>query len=86
VLILALLAGCQTPQPRVIEKVVTQPVVVERPVPCIKDTDIPLLPAPLVDAPATANAALSLALAKLDEYVKYGAGSQSIMRNCAKLR
>lgn len=83
---LLLVAGCQTPPTRVVEKIVTQPVVVERPVPCIKDTDIPLLPTPLGSLPGGANAALSLALAKLDEYVKYGDGSQSMLQTCAKLR
>lgn len=76
------LVGCSQPQGIHIEQVKVPVVKVEK---CVKQSDIPKQPQPLhaKPAPNEIEGALSLALAKISEWVRYGHQVDPIMKGCS---
>ncbi len=81
---LLLLGACATTQPGIRTVMVDRPVVqVEH---CVKKEDVPARPSALNSGPAPSNLeqALSLALAKLSEWTRYGHRTDEILRACVE--
>lgn len=75
-----LLAACM-PKPGIEIRTVEKPVlVIEK---CIKKEDAPVLPSPLQKPiPSDLETALSVALAKVSEWTRYGAEASTIINGC----
>jgi hypothetical protein len=79
---LLLLAGCATTQPAIRTQIVEKPVIqVQK---CIKAGDVPVRPRPLSQEvkPSDLETALSVALAKISEWTRYGNKTDEIIKNC----
>lgn len=79
---LLLLAGCATTQPAIRTQIVEKPVIqVEK---CVKAEDVPSRPRPLSQEakPSDLETALSVALAKISEWTRYGNKTDEILKNC----
>lgn len=79
---LLLLAGCATTQPAIRTQIVEKPVIqVEK---CVKAKDVPSRPRPLAQEakPSDLETALSIALAKISEWTRYGNKTAEIIKNC----
>lgn len=79
---LLLLAGCATTQPAIRTQIVEKPVIqVQK---CIKAEDVPTRPRPLAQEakPSDLETALSIALAKISEWTRYGNKIDEIIKNC----
>lgn len=76
-----LLAGCATTQPAIRTQIVEKPVIqVEK---CVKAEDVPVRPRPLSEAkPVDLETALSIALAKISEWTRYGNKADEVLTNC----
>lgn len=81
---LLLLGACATTQPGLRTVMVDRPVIqVEH---CVKKEDVPARPATLNSGPtpSSLDQALSLALAKLSEWTRYGNRTDEILRACTE--
>lgn len=81
---LLLLGACATTQPGIRTVMVDRPVIqVEH---CVKKEDVPTRPATLNSGPTPSNLeqALSLALAKISEWTRYGNRTDEILRACTE--
>lgn len=81
---LLLLGACATTQPGIRTVMVDRPVVqVEH---CVRQEDVPARPATLNSGPTPSNLeqALSLALAKISEWTRYGNRTGEILRACTE--
>lgn len=81
---LLLLAGCASTQPGIRTIMVDRPVVqVEH---CVNKEDVPARPAPLNTGPPPSDLeqALSVALAKISEWTRYGNRTDEILRACVE--
>lgn len=79
---LVMLAGCSTTQPAIRTQIVEKPVIqVQK---CVKAEDVPSRPRPLAQEvkPSDLETALSVALAKISEWTRYGNKTDEIMKNC----
>jgi PBP1b-binding outer membrane lipoprotein LpoB len=76
-----LLAGCATTQPAIRTQIVEKPVIqVEK---CVKAKDVPARPRPLNEVkPTDLETALSIALAKISEWTRYGNKTDEVLKNC----
>lgn len=76
-----LLAGCTTTQPAIRTQIVEKPVIqVQK---CVKAEDVPVRPRPLSEAdPVDLETALSIALAKISEWTRYGNKADEVLMNC----
>lgn len=81
VVLALLLAGCAHKQPGIEVNTVEVPVIrVEK---CLAAGDIPKRPADLPKRPANISSALDVAVAKVLEWMSYGAKADAVMRGCA---
>lgn len=81
---LLILAGCVKPGVGIRTEIVEVPVIqVEH---CVSPEDIPVRPSPLQSGrrPTDLETALSLALAKLSEWVRYGNQTEVVLRGCVE--
>jgi hypothetical protein len=81
---LLFLAGCASTQPGIRTVMVDRPVVqVEH---CVNKEDVPARPASLNTGPAPSDLeqALSVALAKISEWTRYGNRTDEILRACVE--
>lgn len=78
-----LLSACAASPPAIKDVPVNVPVIqVQK---CIKKSDIPTRPEPLAkSAPSDLEVALSLALAKISEWYRYGERADAAMSACAE--
>lgn len=79
---LILLAGCAHEVPGIRTQIVEKPVLVVQK--CIKKEDVPVKPHTLKEAgtPTDLESALSLSLAKVTEWERYGNKTDEIFKNC----
>jgi len=78
-----LLIACTTPStPGIKVEYVDKPVLVETK--CVKPKDIPSRPGPLAASaiPSNVESALSVALAKVSEWTRYGNRTDAILKSC----
>ena len=75
------LSGCATAQRGIEVRTVEVPVL--RVETCIDEADIPRRPGPLPRRPASAVAALDIAIAKLLEWTSYGEKADALLKGCA---
>lgn len=81
---LLLLGACASTQPGIRTVMVDRPVVqVEH---CVNEEDVPARPAPLNTEPIPSDLeqALSVALAKVSEWTRYGNRTDEILRSCVE--
>lgn len=77
-----LLFACSHTEPGVKIEYVDRPVItVEK---CIKKEDVPTRPSKLGGTPSDLEQALSLALAKVSEWTRYGNKTEIVISNCIK--
>ena len=81
---LTLMACATRGEPGIKVEYVDRPVIQE--VPCVKAKDVPTRPAPLKDTalPSNVEAALSVALARISQWTRYGNKADAILTSCAK--
>lgn len=79
---LALAACATTGHPSL--NVQTQTVYLDRPVPCVKASDVPARPQTLPPRPSDARAALDMALAFVIAWQRYGDKVDPLLKACAK--
>lgn len=79
------LAACSTPStPGIKVEYIDRPVVQVQP--CVKASDVPTRPSRLASPPDNLERALSLALAKVSEWTRYGNKSDVILKGCSSVR
>ena len=79
---LLLLGACATTQPAIRTQIIEKPVVITQK--CVKAGDIPPIPRSLAqeEKPSDLETALSTALSKISEWVRYGNKADEILKNC----
>lgn len=82
--ILLLVSACAKPEAGIRVEYVDRPVITETS--CVKAKDVPKTPGPLSGAamPKNTETALSVAMAKVSEWTRYGNKADAILTACAK--
>lgn len=82
--LLILLSACAKPEQGIRVEYVDRPVITETS--CVKAKDVPSRPGPLSSSatPKNLESALSVALAKVSEWTRYGGRANAILTSCAK--
>jgi hypothetical protein len=81
-LFLVTISGCAKPSPAIRTQIVEKPVIqVQK---CIAEEDTPVRPEPLAETPVPFDleTALSLALAKIADWTRYGNKTETAIKNC----
>lgn len=81
---LALAACSTTSTPGIKVEYIEKPVIQVQP--CVKASDVPERPSRLASPPDNLERALSLALAKVSEWTRYGKKSDVILKGCSSLK